>query len=104
MGLPRGTCATRSRSGACSLFCVCVDVWLWTTIQQRIFFVVVDVDGLDIPQMQPAFIYKNVENQFGKSRRSAIRSPAFFFGTVPPPALHSRMGHRVPSTRGMTRA
>jgi hypothetical protein len=37
MGLPRGTCATRSRSGACSLF-VCVDVWLWTTIQQRIFF------------------------------------------------------------------
>jgi hypothetical protein len=41
MGLPRGTCATRSRSGACSLF-VCVDVWLWTTIQQRIFFVVVD--------------------------------------------------------------
>jgi hypothetical protein len=70
MGLPRGTCATRSRSGACSLF-VCVDVWLWTTIQQRIFFVVVvDVDGLDIPQMQPAFIYKNVENQFGKSHRS----------------------------------
>jgi hypothetical protein len=97
----------RARRGVGVELALSLCVWMCgcgRRFNKGFFVVVVDVDGLDIPQMQPAFIYKNVENQFGKSRRSAIRSPAFFFGAVPPPALHSRMGHRVPSIRGMTRA